>query len=126
MQSSDSEDDTFTTKPLQDLLERLYDDLTDAAISAKTIYKQAKQPTDLFTHSFKLTRAARVVLERKYASMEDIINLWLPRWKSEGRLSANGYWIRLGKEAELLGFAPESEHDVYRIASHLTRLFEDA
>lgn len=126
MDSSDSEDESFSTKPLQKLLEHLYDDLTDAAISAKTIYKEAKKPTDLFTHTFKLTRAARSVLEMKYASMEEILDLWLPRWKSEGRLSANGYWVRVGREeAELLGFQAESEHDVYTLANHLTRLFEE-
>lgn len=113
------------TKPLQDLLERLYDDLTDAAINAKRIYKQSRKPTDLFTHSFKLTSAAREVLEKKYASMEELLELWLPRWKSEGRLSANGYWIRLGKEeAELLGLQEEFECDVYTFANHLTRLFD--
>ena len=126
MSSSESEDDTFTTKPLQKLLESLYDDLTEAAISAKTIYKQAKQPTDLFTHQFKLKKAARAILGRKYASMEELIDLWLPQWKSEGRLSANGYLVRVGEEAELLGLRKDSEHDVYSFANYLTRLFEDA
>lgn len=123
---SDTEsDDEFTTKPLQKLLEHLYEDLTDAAISAKTIYKSAKQPIDLFTHSFKLTKVAREVFQEKYMSMEEILDSWIPRWKKEGRMSANGYWVRLGAaEAELLGFAEESEQDVYRIASHLIRLFE--
>jgi hypothetical protein len=126
MSDSDT-DDEFTTKPLQKLLEHLYDDLTDAAISAKKIYKTAKEPQDLFTHPFKLTKAARAVLEERYMSMERILDSWIPKWRKEGRLSANGYWIRLGAtEAELLGFAAESEHDVYRVASHLTRLFEVA
>lgn len=127
MSSSESEDDTFTTSSLQDLLEHLYDDLTEAAISAKAIYKQAKQPTDLFTHSFKLKKSVRHVLGKRYASMEELIDLWLPRWKSEGRLSANGYLVRVGKEeAKLLGLREDSEHDVYSFANHLTRLFEDA
>ena len=127
MSSSESEDDTFTTKPFQTLLECLYDDLTESAISAKAIYKQAKQSTDLFTHQFKLKKSARAMLGMKYASMEELLDLWLPRWKSEGRLSANGYLVRVGKEeAELLGLRKDSEHDVYSFANHLTRLFEDA
>ena len=124
--SSDSEDESsFSTKPLQDLLEDMYDVLTDAAIGAKKIYYAAKEPQDYFTHPFKLKPTARKVLGVKRISLEKLLAQWTPIWKREGRLNLNGSVVRLGKqEAELLDYKPEQEVDVYDLLARAWDLFE--
>lgn len=109
------------------LLNKIYDDLTEATLSAKSMHTILKEPQDLYTHEWRLHTAARNALKMKYASIEKILDLWTAKWKKEGRLSANGYWIRIGQEeAELLGLRAESEVDVYQLANHMTRLFKTA
>ncbi len=123
--SSDSEgEEPFSTKPLQKLLEKMYDELTDSAITAKKIYYAAKEPQDYFTHEFKLKPAARKLLGVKRISLEKLLDIWIPIWKRENRLNINGSLVRLGKEAELLGLAPEVEVDVYEVCSRAGSLFE--
>lgn len=124
--SFDSEEDTsFSTKPLQKLLESMYDELTDCAITAKKIYYAAKEPQDYFTHEFKLKSAARNLLGVKRISLEGLLARWTPSWKREGRLNHNGSLVRLGKEeAELLGFQPEEPLDVYEVCARAGQLFE--
>lgn len=124
--SSDSEEEpSFSTKPLQKLLESMYDELTDCAITAKKIYYAAKEPQDYFTHEFKLKPAARTLLGVKRISLEKLLALWTPSWKREGRLNHNGSLVRLGKkEAELLGFQPEETLDVYEVCAKAGQLFE--
>ena len=120
---SDSED--FTAKPLRKALKEVLDTLNDAIGSAKTIYrvaKAAKEPSDLYTHRWKLTREARKLVKLRYASIEEILDLWIPAWKAEGRLSET---LRVpAAEAELLGLAPESEVDVYALSNRIPRLFK--
>ena len=128
MSDSDHSDEEspFNTKPLQDLLEKMYDELTDSAISAKKIYYAAKEPQDYFTHEFKLTPAARKALGVKRISLEKLLALWTPGWKRENRLNINGRVIRLGEEAELLGLQPEAEVDVYEVCARAGGLFQPA
>jgi hypothetical protein len=123
--SEDEEDiPSFNTKPLQTLLEKMYDELTDCAISSKKIYYAAKEPQDYFTYEFKLKPAARKALGVKRISLEKLLAQWTPIWKRENRLNINGSVVRLGKEAELLGLEPEVEVDVYEVCSRAGGLFD--
>jgi hypothetical protein len=121
---SSEEEGDFSTKRLQDLLETMYDDLTDAAILAKKIYYASKVPRDFFTHPFRLHESARRLLGVKRISLEELLKLWIPRWKREGRLNANGSRVRLGKEeAQLVGYEPEEEVSVYDLCSRISDIF---
>ena len=126
MSSEEEEDSTpFSTKSLQNLLESMYDEFTDCAIKAKKIYYASKIPQDYFTHEFKLRPAARNLLGVKRISLEGLLARWTPTWKLEGRLNFNGSIVRLGKEeAELLGFQPEDEVDVYDLCVRASEVFE--
>ncbi len=125
--SSDSEDEEeFSTKPLQRLLESMYDELTDAAIGAKKIYYAAKEPQDYFTHPFKLKKEVRDILGVRRISVDGLLKLWIPRWKEEGRLNRNGSVVRVGdEEARLLGFHPQEEVDVYDLCARVWTLFDE-
>lgn len=106
-------------------LEKLYVDLTGAAISSNRIYKAAKKPQDFFTHAWKLKPAAREVLGKKRASVEELLAAWLPEWKAEGRLSANGSTVCVAPaQAELLGIKPNSKINVYDLSNKICSLFE--
>jgi hypothetical protein len=83
---------------MQELLESLYDDLTEAARSTNRIYKAAKEPQDYFSHEFKLRHDVRDVFGKKYISLEEVLKLWIPRWKREGRLKYNPTRVLLNKE----------------------------
>lgn len=126
MEESDDSSSDFSTKRLQELLESMYDDLTDAAILAKKIYYASKVPNDYFTYPFRLNDKARRFFGVKRLSLESIVNQWLPRWKQEGRLNANGSQIRLGEvEAHLLGFESEEVVNVYELCGRLGEFFID-
>jgi hypothetical protein len=122
---SSDEDVIFSTKPLQKLLESMYEELTDCAIASKKIYYASKEPQDYFTHPFKLSPAAKKRLGVKRISLEKLLETWIPTWKRECRMNHNGSRIRLGKEeANLLGFQPEEEVDVYEVCAKAAQLFE--
>lgn len=107
-------DEEFTTDRLQSLLERAYDDLTVAALSTRKIYKAT---------SYKLTKEAREFFGKKRSTLEEIAELWLPAWNSEGRLSANGFLVRVPEpEASLLRITKE-EIDIYELCDHIDNLF---
>ena len=110
---------------MEQLLEQLYDELTEAAHSTNRIYKAAKEPEDYFTHSWKLCRPLRTSLGTKRISLEDLLKLWIPKWKSEGRLQANPIRVQLLKEeAELLGLPKAKEVDIYELFRLMMGLFE--
>jgi hypothetical protein len=83
---------------MQEMLEGLYDELTEAARSTNRIYKSAKEPQDYFTHEFKLKHEARPTFGKKYISLEEVLKLWIPKWKSEERLKYNPTRVLLNKE----------------------------
>ena len=83
---------------MQELLESLYDDLTEAARSTNRIYKAAKEPHNYFTHEFKLRHDLRELFGKKYISLEQVLKLWIPRWKSEGRLRYGPTRVLLNEE----------------------------
>jgi hypothetical protein len=105
-------------------LEKLYVDLTGAAISSNRIYKAAKSQ-DFYTRAWKLKPAAREALGTKRASVEELLATWLPQWKAEGRLSANGSTVCVAPEqADLLGIKPNSKINVYDLSNRICDLFE--
>jgi hypothetical protein len=106
-------------------LEKLYVDLTDAAISANRIYKTAKKPQDFYTHQWKLRPDVRDLLGKKRASVEELLAAWIPEWKAQGRLSSNGSTICIAPaQAKLLGLEPNSKINVYDLSNRICSLFE--
>jgi hypothetical protein len=106
-------------------LEEVYEDLTATSATAKLIYN-AVRDKDFFTHSWKLNKRARELLGKKRVSMEALFAEWIPRWKAEGRLSANGLQIRLGKaEADLLELKEGELVNIYDLSSKCSALYDN-
>ena len=120
MDSEDSEDSEFTTKPLQKLLVKLYDDLTEAARDLRTI-RHAIRETPSYTHPRPLQAAAKEATGLKKASMDDLVKLWAPGWTIRGRRVQLG----TGPEVELLGFQANQEVDVYDLFTPIQQLFKN-
>jgi hypothetical protein len=116
---SDSDSD-FTTTPFRRLLEKLYDDLTDAARDLRRL-RYALRENPSFTYPHSLRQDVRDLTTLKKASMEDLVKLWMPGWKVHGRR------VRLGDgpEVALLGFQPFQEVDVYDIFTPMKKLFKN-
>jgi hypothetical protein len=107
--------DEFKTDTLQLLLESAYDQLTETAHITRKIYK---------ARSFKLTKEAREFLGKKRSTLEELAELWLPLWNSQGRVSANGFLVRVPEpEATLLHI--HEEVDIYTLCQHIGLLFID-
>ena len=113
---------------MQKLLEQLYDELTDAARSTNRIYKAAKIPQDYFTYAWKLKHHLRDRLGTKRISLEQLLQLCIPKWKSEGRLkvrSSTDLSILLNEqEAELLGLGGSRQIDIYELFRLMMGMFE--
>jgi hypothetical protein len=127
MSSSSSEDQSqgeqpFDTKRLQALLADLHDDLTESINHLKTIKKQARAE-----NSYKIQRVLkrehRDIFNTKYASIEDIVEFWMPLWQDEGRVYENGRKIRLGEEARLIELPAEKKVDIYDLYIKMDKLF---
>ena len=112
----------FSTKRLQALLADLHDDLTESINHLKTIKKQARAE-----NSYKIQRVLkrehRDIFNTKYASIEDIMEFWMPLWQDEGRVYENGRKIRLGEEARLIDLPPEKKVDIYDLYIKMDKLF---
>jgi hypothetical protein len=105
-------------------LESIYEDLTETTARAKTVYNLVKE-RDFYTYRWKLKKSVRPVLGLTRISMEELFEAWVPKWKSEGRLSANGLRIRVGKEeAELLGIEEDTCIHIYDFAAKCSELYE--
>ena len=111
-------EEEFTTKPLQKLLVKLYDDLTEAARDLRKIRHAIKEPS--FTHPRTLIPEVRELTGLKKASMEDLIKLWISGWKVQGRKISLGK----GSEVALLGFKEDSVVDVYELFTPMLKLFK--
>ena len=119
----DSDSDyEFTTKPLQTLLEQLYEELTDTARALRKLRSFRNRNSPPLTQVRRLTRSARAFLGMKEASLEDLIKLWIPGWK----VSVNGRYLFLGDtpEVKFLGFEPRTTVDVYNLQAHMNMLFK--
>jgi hypothetical protein len=112
----------FSTKRLQALLADLHDDLTESINHLKTIKKQARAE-----NSYKIQRVLkrehRDIFNTKYASIEDIMEFWMPLWQDEGRVYENGRKIRLGEEARLIELPAEKKVDIYDLYIKMDKLF---
>ena len=123
---------------MERLLEQLYDDLTEAARSTNRIYKAAKLPQDYFTHSWKVRKVRKVRKGHKGCedippllqahlrlSLEGLLKLWIPKWKSEGRLKSGGEVVELtDQESRLLGLSEAKEVDIYELFRLMMGLFD--
>jgi len=102
--------------------ESAYDDLSEAVAAAKKICKEK----DFFTYPWKLKREHRKRLGKKYISVEELFAALTPKWKAEGRLSANGLRVRPGKEeAELLGIPENEPIYIYDLSTKCMELFSE-
>ena len=118
--SSSEDEEPFNTKRLQNILDTLYDDLTDSIYRVKALRKKSKSIRSSLTVR-ELTKEAQEIFNMTEASAKDIIDFWLPLWKDEGRVI--GRYVRLGDEAGLLGLKPEKKVDIYDLYDHLNCLF---
>ena len=119
-QSQDNQ--PFDTKRLQDLLADLHADLTESINHLKTIKKQARAENSYKVQRV-LKREHRDIFNTKYASIEDIMEFWMPLWQDEGRVYENGRKIRLGEEARLIDLPPEKKVDIYDLYIKMDKLF---
>lgn len=125
--ASSSEDQSqdeqpFDTKRLQGLLRDLHADLTESINHLKTIKKQARAENSYKVQRV-LKREHRDIFNTKYASIEDIVEFWMPLWQDEGRVYENGRKIRLGEEARLIDLPPEKKVDIYDLYIKMEQLF---
>jgi hypothetical protein len=125
--ASSSEDQSqdeqpFSTKRLQALLADLHADLTESIHHLKTIKKQTRAQNSYKVQRV-LKREHREIFNTKYASIEDIVEFWMPLWKDEGRVYENGRKIRLGEEARLIELPPEKKVDIYDLYIKMEELF---
>jgi hypothetical protein len=124
-QGSDSDgshasDTPFDTSKLQLLLENLYDDITDSVHELKNLRKKVKGMNQIY----RLKKEAQRIFKRKDASVQEILDFWLPLWKAECRITHGG--IRLGEEALLLNETPEAEISTYDLCKAIGSLFIDS
>ena len=112
----------FSTKRLQGLLADLHADLTESIHHLKTIKKQARAENSYKVQRV-LKREHRDIFNTKYASIEDIVEFWMPLWQDEGRVYENGRKIRLGEEARLIDLPPEKKVDIYDLYIKIDKLF---
>lgn len=112
---------------MQGLLEKLYAQLTESARSTNRIYKSAKatQPDNYFTYSWKLRKELRPAFQTKRISLQEILKLWIPKWKSEARLRFAPLAVVLNdKEAGLLGLPAPKEVDIYTLFILMMKMFK--
>ena len=114
---SESDSEPFNTGRLQLLLENLYDDITDSVHELKNLRKKVKGMNQIY----RLKKEAQRIFKRKDASVQDILDFWLPLWKAEGRITQGG--IRLGEEALLLHQTPEAQIGPYDLCKAIGYLF---
>jgi len=112
----------FSTKRLQGLLRDLHADLTESIHHLKTIKKQTRAENSYKVQRV-LKREHRDIFNTKYASIEDIVEFWMPLWQDEGRVYENGRKIRLGEEARLIDLPPEKKVDIYDLYIKMEQLF---
>jgi hypothetical protein len=117
---SDESQESFDTSKLQLLLENLYDDITDSVHELKNLRKKVKGMNQIY----RLKKEAQRIFKRKDASVQDIIDFWMPLWKAEGRITNAG--IRLGEEALLLNQTPETQISPYDLCKAIGSLFAAA
>jgi hypothetical protein len=125
--ASSSEDQSqdeqpFSTKRLQALLADLHADLTESIHHLKTIKKQTRAENSYKVQRV-LKREHRDIFNTKYASIEDIVEFWMPLWQDEGRVYENGRKIRLGEEARLIELPSEKKVDIYDLYIKMEELF---
>jgi len=118
---SDSDSETnepFNTKRFQSMLEGLYDEITDSIYEMKSLRKKMKKGV------YPLTKEAQEIFKRKEASMQDLLDFWIPLWKDEGRITQNGSMVRLGEEARMIREKPETLINIYDLCNAMLLLFK--
>jgi uncharacterized metal-binding protein len=110
-------------RPFIKLLKIMYNELTETAADSIILYKSVKKTKNEYLLRHPLIPEAAAALSINSASLKEILDIWLPTWKSEGRIGIAGRTIRLGKEAKILGEEPEVIMDVYDVCTRITALF---
>jgi len=118
MESDSESEEPFNTKRFQSMLESLYDEITDSIYEMKSLRKKMKKGV------YPLTKEAQDIFKRKEASVQDLLDFWIPLWKDEGRISHNGSMIRLGEEARMIREKPETLINIYDLCKAMHLLFK--
>ena len=115
--------DSFQTINTQ--LEKVYEQLTEAVAASKTIAAKAKKIEQRvqYTKQYPLTHDAQSILKREKASLKEVLQIWMPLWKEEGRVYEKGRMIRVGIEGRLFGLKPELKVDIYELCKKMMCLF---
>jgi hypothetical protein len=119
-ESSESDDEPFNTKRIQSILTDLFEDLTVSIERVRNLRRQSKAIRKTLVVR-ELTKECQEIFKVKEASVQDILDFWIPLWKDEGRIS--GREIRMGEEARLIGLDPEKKVDIYDLYNLLDCLF---
>ena len=121
--SDSGSDIEFSIRPFIKVLKNMYNELTETAADSMSLYKTVKKSKNEYLLRHPLKPEAAAALSLNSASLKEILDLWLPTWKSEGRIGIAGRTIRLGEEAKILGEEPEIVMDVYDVCIRITALF---
>jgi hypothetical protein len=120
MSDDSGDDEPFNTKRIQSILADLFEDLTLSIEKVRNLRKQSKAIRKSLIVR-ELTKECQEIFKVKEASVQDILDFWIPLWKDEGRIS--GREICMGEEARLIGLEPEKKVDIYDLYTLLDRLF---
>jgi hypothetical protein len=113
-------DENDCVNSFRNLRKRLSEILREVEDMIDTV--QAEKP--LYTKIFPVRAEFQNALGIKSGSLSDILQVFLPRWKTEGRIGKGGKYIRVGKEGRLLGFPVEKEVDVYILCNSMLNMLE--
>jgi hypothetical protein len=119
MSDDDSDiDENDCVNSIKNLRKRLSDILHE--IDDIVYIIQESEP--LFTRIFPVNGYAIGFLKMETASLSDILNHLMPKWKKEGRILKGGKYVILGKEAKLMKLKPETEVNIYDLCNHMMEM----
>jgi hypothetical protein len=113
-------DEDDCVNPFRNLRKRLTEILHEVDDMLHTI--QAEEP--LYKRVFPVRKEFCKVLGMKSGSLSDILQTFLPKWKSEGRIGKGGRMILIGKEGKKLGLPVDKEVDVYVLCNSMLQMLE--
>lgn len=103
-----------------EMAEAMQAELDEAIERANTLARTLRDP---YRDTHPLNRAARKYFQLSHASLKELVDIMLPIWKSENRLSASGRTIKLGEEAFLFAMKEGDSIDVYDLYEAMQALF---
>jgi hypothetical protein len=117
---SDETDENEYVNSVRNVRKRLTEILHEVDDMIESV--QAEDP--LYKKIFPVKKEYIKVLGMKSASLYDILNVFLPTWKGDGRIRKGGRFIRIGKEGKYMGLPIEEEVDVYILCNAMLKMLE--